>query len=111
MGIITDIFNASSLLFDAIAIFFILMAGFQLLSKFIKHPKVSGSYSLTDKHYHKIRSRFVHRIILALDFFIVGDLLRLAFASTTQTLFQILLIVVIRTILSFFLVKEIEMHR
>ena len=43
--------------------------------------------------------------------FIAGDLVKLVFASATDTLIQILLIVIIRTILSQYLLKEIQAHK
>ena len=107
---IAKLFASFALFFDVIALAFVLIAGFQMVYKFYQHPKLKGSWSLSHKNYHQLRSRFMHRIILSLDFFLVADLIKLSFTAETETLIQILLIVIIRTILSFFLVKEIDMH-
>lgn len=102
----TDFFYALALLFDGIALLFVLLAGFEMVYLFIKTPKKKGKHTLPDKKYHEIRRTFVHRVILALDFFLIADLVKLAFTNTIDELAQILLIVIIRTILSYFLLRE-----
>jgi len=101
----TQILYLIALIFDAVALGFVLMAGSLLLYIFLKTPKKKG-FTLPEKAYTKIRSQFVHRIILSLDFFIVADLLKLAFAESANALLKILLIVIIRTVLSYFLLAE-----
>lgn len=101
----TDALYLISLVFDSIALGFVLMAGIMLFYSYVKIPKKKG-FVIPDKIYTKIRGHFVHRIIIALDFFIVADLLKLAFAETANALLKILLIVIIRTILSYFLLAE-----
>jgi len=105
------LFEGIAIIFDIVALIFILFAGSHLLYKFFKTPKIKGTYSLSDKDYHILRSRFVHRVILSLDLFLAGDMIKLAFATSSTVLVQILLIVIIRTILSYFLLKEIKHRR
>jgi uncharacterized membrane protein len=107
---LAKIFAGLALFFDVIALAFVLLAGLHMIYTLYRTPKLKGSLSLSHKNYHHLRSRFMHRIIISLDFFLVADLIKLSFAADTETLIQILLIVIIRTILSFFLVKEIDMH-
>ena len=95
-----------ALLFDAVALGFVIFAGVALLHHFFTSPKVKKAYALSDKHYHELRRHFVHRIIISLDFFIVADLIKLSYIATTNSLLQILLIVIIRTTLSHFLLKH-----
>lgn len=104
--IITKILTAIALAFDSVALAFVLFAGVALIVQFFKSPKEKKAFALTDKTYHHLRKHFVHRVIIALDLFIAADLIKLAFISTTEVLIQLLLIVVIRTILSFFLMKN-----
>jgi uncharacterized membrane protein len=106
-----QIFHIFALFFDAIGLAFVIGAGFIMLHHSIHFPlrKLSKKKSrFSEKDYHTHRRVFVHRIILGLDFFIVADLVKLAFATGYDMLMQILLIVVIRTVLSFFLMKETE---
>jgi uncharacterized membrane protein len=101
-----DIFFGIGLGFDAIALLFVLLAGIELLYHFLKTPKSKKSHTLPDKKYHAFRRVFVHRVILALDFFLIADMMKLAFIDTIPGLIQILFIVVIRSILSYFLMRE-----
>jgi|SRR5690606_25956834 len=100
-----------ALFFDFIGLAFVIGAGFimigQSLLKLRKSKKVKKKKH--DLLYYEHRKNFVHRIILGLDFFIVADLVKVAFANEYQTLVQILLIVIIRTILSYFLLKESDL--
>lgn len=97
-------------IFDLLAIAMLVFAGLNLVYKFFTCKKMKGSYSLTHKNYHLLRSRFIHRLILAFDLFILADMFKIAITTGTDELLQILLIVIIRTILSYFLNKEIEFH-
>lgn len=104
-----QIFFGIALFFDGVALLFVLLAGFEMIWRFIKSPKNKGKHTLHDKVYHELRRTFIHRVILALDFFLVADLVKLAFIDTVGGLTEILLIVVIRTILSYFLLREADM--
>lgn len=104
----SQMFHFVALFFDAIGLIFVIGAGLIMLHHSVhfsrKKPRKKSRFS--EKDYHHERGIFIHRIVLGLDFFIVADLVKLTFASTYDTLVQILLIVIIRTILSFFLLKE-----
>jgi len=97
--------NILAYTFNGIALGFILFAGISMLVQFFKGPKVKHTYALTEKAYHELRRHFAHRTIISIDFFIVGELINLSFADTTEALVQILIIVIIRTIMSHFLLK------
>ncbi|MGE3279182.1 MAG: DUF1622 domain-containing protein [Candidatus Altimarinota bacterium] len=105
---LSEVFHIVAFFFDAVGLVFVIGAGVIILHHSLhipwKKPRKKSRFS--EKDYHQHRAVFVHRIILGLDFFIVADLIKLAFASSFDTLVQILLIVIIRTILSFFLMKE-----
>lgn len=101
-----DIFFGIALAFDAVALAFVLLAGLELLYLFLKTPKNKKNHTIPDKAYHAFRRVFVHRVILALDFFLIADLMKLAFIDTLPGVIQVLFIVVIRSILSYFLLRE-----
>ena len=94
-----------ALIFDVIALLFVFFAGYGLLHQYYVSPKEKKFHALTDKAYTQLRKHFVHRIIISLDLFIVADLLKLVVLSTTEGLIQLLLVVIIRTIVSHFLLE------
>lgn len=109
------LFSYVAIFFDSVGLLFVIGSGLVMLKQSLPFPKKQKKKSKKkkknefDKAYHLHRSLFIHRIILGLDFFIVADLIKLAFASSYETLVQILLIVIIRTILSYFLLKETDL--
>lgn len=54
---------------------------------------------------------FIQKIILALDFFVAADLLRLAVVSGWSELTNAALVVAIRTVLSWSLSREVHLHK
>jgi len=110
---LTQFFHFVALFFDGVGLAFVIGAGLIMIHHSVhfplkKSPKKKKS-RFSEKDYHLHRRVFVHRIILGLDFFIVADLVKLAFATGYDTLMQILLIVIIRTILSFFLMNKSDL--
>jgi uncharacterized membrane protein len=96
--------------FDLAGLAFVIGAGLIMLRQtLMPTAKKKSKGKKADSSYHENRKTFVHRIVLGLDFFIVADLVKVAFAGTYEALIQILLIVVIRTILSYFLLKESDL--
>lgn len=57
---------------------------------------------------NSIRESFGHRIAIALEFFLAADLLSLIFSPTTEDLYRIGAIVVIRIAINYFLDNEID---
>ena len=58
--------------------------------------------------YHDIRRDFTHKIVFGLDFLIAGDILRTIIAPSQEEIILLGAIVGIRTILGYFLGKELE---
>lgn len=58
--------------------------------------------------YNEIRREFTHKIVFGLEFFIAGDVLTTLIAPTQQELIILGAVVLIRTILGFFLSKDIK---
>lgn len=57
--------------------------------------------------YNKIRRDFTHKIVFGLDFLIAGDILKSIIAPTQEEIILLGAIVGIRTVLGYFLGKEI----
>jgi len=57
--------------------------------------------------YHDIRRDFTHKIVFGLDFLIAGDILRTIIAPSQEEIILLGAIVGIRTILGYFLEKEV----
>jgi uncharacterized membrane protein len=57
--------------------------------------------------YHDIRRDFTHKIVFGLDFLIAGDILRTIIAPSQEEIILLGAIVGIRTILGYFLSKEV----
>ena len=57
--------------------------------------------------YHDIRRDFTHKIVFGLDFLIAGDILQTIIAPSQEEIILLGAIVGIRTILGYFLAKEV----
>lgn len=58
--------------------------------------------------YHDIRRDFTHKIVFGLDFLIAGDILRTTVAPPREEILILGAIVGIRTVLGYFLNKEVK---
>lgn len=61
--------------------------------------------------YENEKRKYVQKLILALDFFVAADLLKLVAQPTMDEIVLIAIVVAIRTLLNYFLSKEIHLHR
>lgn len=57
----------------------------------------------------EVRTAFGHRILLGLEFFLAGDIVRLLIDPSLHDLIRIGVIVFIRVILSFFITREVRL--
>lgn len=55
-----------------------------------------------------LRVHFAQRLILGLEFFLAGDIMRLIATPTNDALIRVGAIIVIRTVLAYFLAREIK---
>lgn len=78
---------------------------------FLKVLNVEFSYKKKFRAYENAKRTYVQKLILALDFFVAADLLRLVALPTLDEIILIALIVFIRTILNYSLSKEIHLHK
>lgn len=60
--------------------------------------------------YEHTKRTYVQKLILALDFFVAADLLKLVAMPTMEEIILIAIIVAIRTLLNYSLSKEIHLH-
>lgn len=57
----------------------------------------------------EVRASFGHRLLLGLEFFIAGDIVRLLVDPSPSDLFRIGIVVVIRVVLSFVITREVRL--
>ena len=97
-----------ALFLDAIGVMLIiygsLLAVFGLITAELRHPKKFHKYEHTKRV-------LIQKLIFGLDFFVSADLLRLVAAPSMDEVLAIGAIVVIRTILSYSLSREIHLHK
>ena len=62
----------------------------------------------SDVTYHDTRRDFTHKIVFGLDFLIASDILKTTIAPTREEITLLGAIVIIRTILGYFLTKEVS---
>lgn len=103
--ILTDFLNYAAMAIDAVGIIIILY-GCALTTVRIVAIELSKSQGFQEME--KGKRGLIQRIILALDFFVAADLLRLVVASGLDQIYSLALIVAIRTVLNWSLSKEME---
>ena len=98
-----------TLLFDAAGIFLIILGGSLAVVEWIKIQTVHlRNLERQKTEVQDLRIHFAQKMVLGLEFFLAGDIIRLIATPTTDVLIQIGAIIVIRTILAYFLSKEIR---
>jgi len=100
----TEFIDLSSLIFAYIGAAMILYGGIiatiKTLNLEIRRMPVMG--------YHDIRRDFTHKIVFGLDFLIAGDILQTIITPSQEEIILLGAIVGIRTILGYFLGKEVN---
>jgi uncharacterized membrane protein len=104
MVAISDFLNFSALAIDAVGII-ILLYGCALTAIQVFLLEVSKG---TFEDMEKRKRTLIQRIILALDFFVAADLLKLVVAIGLTEIYSLALIVGIRTVLNWSLSKDIN---
>ncbi|WP_405770779.1 DUF1622 domain-containing protein [Streptomyces sp. NBC_00080] len=85
-------------------------AGF-VVGTFKRSHSVAGSVSSPAGDFNRVRLRLGRYLALGLEFQLAGDILRTAVAPTFAQIGQLAAIAAIRTVLNYFLGKEIEHER
>lgn len=95
--------NAFDLVAVAVVVWGALKAVFQLLNTEILHKHAARKH-----HIELMRMDFGQKLVLGLEFFLVSDLIRLVGGANMEMLVELAIIVALRTLLSYFLTKEIS---
>ncbi|MDP2905590.1 MAG: DUF1622 domain-containing protein [Candidatus Omnitrophota bacterium] len=101
-SVINNISFVLNIIGALITIWGIILSFYEFLKKEILHPKQAMQLN------EAIRLKLGSYLVLALEFFIAGDIVKTIITPTWQTLGILGAIVVIRTILSYFLTKDIK---
>lgn len=98
---LTDIINFSSLLFGIAGATLIIYGGLKAIVRIIllEFHKIETTYT-------HIRRAFTSYLVFGLEFFIAADVLKTLITPTQQELILLGAVVVIRTILGYFLSRE-----
>ena len=101
--------SQASLLFDAAGIFLIILGGALAVVEWIKNQIVHvRSREKQKSEVQDLRIHFDQKMVLGLEFFLAGDIIRLIATPTIDVLLRVGVIIVIRTILAYFLSREIR---
>lgn len=101
------IFHPIVLLLDVLSIFIILVGAIISFIKLIQHGKGEDYSSVLHKNKY-IKAYLGSYILLSLEFLIVADIIESIINPTFQDIIKLALIVLIRTMISYFLNKEIS---
>ena len=96
------ILNASSLLFNSAGSLLIIYGGLQAIFSIIFCEVLKKSYS-----YQQMRKELTDKIVFGLEFFIAADVLETTKHPTQEKLIVLGTVVLIRTVLGYFLSKEV----
>jgi uncharacterized membrane protein len=96
------ILNASSLLFNSAGSSLIIYGGLQAIFSIIFCEVLKKSYS-----YQQMRKELTDKIVFRLEFFIAADVLETTKHPAQEKLIVLGTIVLIRTVLGYFLSKEV----
>jgi uncharacterized membrane protein len=98
---IFDIIHLCAVLLGFAGAVLIIYGGFRAIIRVILLELSKQAFS-----YNQIRREFTDKIVFGLEFLIAGDILATLLSPTQQDLINLAVVVVIRTILGYFLSKE-----
>jgi uncharacterized membrane protein len=101
--IVEILINISSIIFAYTGAAIILYGGILTVIRTVKQEILSSR----GHTYHTIRRDFTHKIVFGLDFLIAGDILKTIIAPTQEEIIFLGAVVIIRSILGYFLIKEV----
>lgn len=99
-----------TILFDFVGVLIVAWGGLLVIWAFLKgelggqHMKMVNGH----KHHQSYRCIFATKLLLALEFFLAVDIIRTVTSPTWDSLGKLGALVVIRTVLSYFLNKEVK---
>ncbi len=92
-----------ALFFELVGVVVISYGGFRALYQMTLYSMRKADFSFL-----RIKKNLVQALVFGLDFFIIGDALSTLLAPDIDALILLILIVVVRTVLSVFLMKELK---
>ena len=104
------IIEKASMVFELASVLLLVWGGLVVLSKLLYSEWHHLSDNVDRVEFERVRVEFGQRIVLAVEFLLVADLLMTILNPSFNELVNLGLIVVIRTVLSYFLTKEIDRH-
>jgi len=98
-----------SLTFDAVGIFLVVLGGLIAIIEWL-HSQIIHMQNREKRkqQVQDLRVHFSQKLVLGLEFFLAGDIIRLIVTPTTDVLIRVGAIIVIRTVLAYFLSREIK---
>ena len=99
---IYDILHYCAVILGFAGVILIIFGGLRSIIRIILHE----FFSRTSHTYNQIRRDFTDKIVFGLEFLIAADILATLLSPTQQDLINLAVVVVIRTILGYFLSKE-----
>jgi len=101
-----------SFVFDVVGILLVVIGGaiaiFEWLRGQVRHLQDREKQK---HHLQDLRVHFAQKMVFGLEFFLAGDIIRLIATPTQDVLIRVGAIIVIRTILAYFLSREIKIYR
>ena len=98
-----------SLFFDAFGIFLIILGGALAVVEWTQiQVRHASSREERKNQTQDLRVHFAQKMVLGLEFFLAGDIIRLIATPTNDVLIRVGAIIVIRTVLAYFLSREIR---
>lgn len=98
---IFDIIHLCAVILGYAGAVMIIYGGFRSIVRVLLLEFSKPSYS-----YNQVRREFTDKIVFGLEFLIAGDILSTLLSPTQQDLINLAVVVVIRTVLGYFLGKE-----
>lgn len=101
-----------ALFFDAFGIFLVVLGGIVAVIEWAQIQLTHFGNREKRKHQTQdLRVHFSQKLVLGLEFFLAGDIMRLIATPTTDVLIRVGAIIAIRTVLAYFLGREINEAR
>ncbi len=106
------IVNPLSIFFDGIGVVIIIASSLETAVKYLKKELFNGIQPQKKlPHEQNLRLEYGHKLILGIEFFLAADLIRTVATPTWDAIGKLGALVAIRTVLSFFLTRELEMKK
>ncbi len=108
--LITQVIQFTAVLFGLAGVILVVWGGIVAVFELLRVELIDRGKD-RKKLVEMLRVDFGQKIVLGLEFFLAGDLLRLIVTPSTEGIIRVGGIVLIRTILAYFLSKEIDKHK